>query len=153
MYNSYLFNANIGSFSIYCNFGQSSHFVNCQYLNFSNILHFSNVCQWEFDIIIIFNAIIALVLQMFRIWLINPYLILKLLVFTRTCNLYNDRHLSQNYYFFLLTGLSYYPNNLLYSFGSSYPFYPSELSYIGIFYSWNQKMQHHGIDRLGSLPS
>ena len=102
-----------------------------KYLNLNNILHFSNICRWEFDIIITFNTITTLALQMSRIWLINPYLILKLLVFTSICKLYNNRYLSQNRYSLLLLSLSYLLSNFLYLFNPFYPFYPFEPS------SWN----------------
>lgn len=109
LYNLYLFNSNIYSFSNYCSFCSQSCFVNCQYLNFSGILYFSNICSQEFDIIIIFNAITALTLQIAKVQLRNLYLMLKLFVFASPNKLCKDSHLFQNCCSFLLPGLSYFP--------------------------------------------
>ena len=56
-----------------------SRFIACQYWNFNCILLFSNMCQWELNIIIFFNAI-TLALQISKVGFTNPYLIVKPLV-------------------------------------------------------------------------
>lgn len=75
--------------SIYCSFSRWGRLV------FSSILHFSNMCQWEFGIIIFFNTTTALALLMSRVRSTNPYLILKLLIFPSTGQLHDARHLPQ----------------------------------------------------------
>lgn len=100
-------------FYTYHNLGWWGYFVNCWYLIFSNILYCSNICWWKFDIIIIFNTITALTLQMSRIRSTNLYLILKLSVFTSIRKSYDDRHLPQNRYSVLPPGWSYFPNGYL----------------------------------------
>ena len=101
--NSYLSNTNIWFSSTYCSFSWNRLIIN-------SMLHFSNICQWDLGIIIFFNATIALVLQISRIWLINLYFILKLLVFASIGQLYYDKHLPQYYYSFLPSCLSYFSN-------------------------------------------
>ena len=119
------------------------------------------MCQWEFDIIIIFNVIV-LALQTSRVCLTTPYLIPKLLVLNSIGKLYDDRHLSQNRYFFLLPGLPYIRNGLLHlshPFYFLYPsylfhlFHPSNLPHIVFSHSWDQKVQYHGIYTFESLES
>ncbi len=72
--------------NIYHSLGQ------CYYSNISNILHFSNIYQWEFNIIIIFNAI-TLALQPSRVRWLNLYLILKPFFFASIGKLYDNSYL------------------------------------------------------------
>ncbi len=116
------------------------------------------MCQWEFDIIIIFNAI-ALALQPSKVRWTNLYLILKPLVFASTGKLYDNSHLPQNRCFLLPTGLPYFrasPSHLFYFLHPSYPphlLHPSNYSHIVLSHSWNQGMKHHSVDVPGRLES
>ena len=73
--------------------------INKMILSIANVLFLARFCIFltsthkEFDIIIIFNFIFTLVLQMFKMWLTNLTFILKLLVFAKTYKLYNNRYL------------------------------------------------------------
>ena len=146
-------NADIYFFSTHCILGWWGCFIACQYPNFSSLLHFFNMCQWEFNIIIIFNTI-ALALRMSRVRLTNQFPILKPLVFDSTGKLYDDKHLPQNHCFLLPLGLPSFRNGLLHP---SHPFhflhpsylshhlYLSDLPHIVLSHSWDQRVQYHGV--------
>lgn len=86
-------------------------------------------------------------LQIFRMWLINSYLIWKILAFANTtCKLYNDKHLFQNHCFLLLRSLLYFFDNFFCPSNTFHPFYLFELSYIVLLYFLNQRVQCHNID-------
>lgn len=83
-------------------------------------------------------------MQITKVWMTNLYLNLKLLVFPRIYNLYDNKYLPRTYHSFLLLGLFYLPNSL---FSSSNPFFSFSIpSYIVVFYFWDQEMQCHHAD-------
>ena len=115
------------------------------------------MCQWEFDIIIFFNAI-ALALQLSRVRLSNPYLILKSLVFASNGKLYDNSHLTQNRYFFLIASQLFFPHNLLYFFHPfhslhlfyfSYSFYSFDRSHIMLSHFWTNGLNWVGLFPIG----
>ena len=155
-------NADIYSFFTHCILSLWGRSITCRCPNFSSILHFFNMCQWEFDIIIIFFNAIALALRSSRVHLTNRYLILKLLVLDSNSKLYDDRHLSQNRCFLLPPGLPYFRDGLLHlshPFHSLHPSYlshllhPSDPPHIMLSHSWDQGVQYHGVYTPESLES
>ena len=128
-YINHFSNIDIYFFSTHYTLGLWSHFIACRYPNFSSILQFFNVCQWKFDIIIIFNAI-AITFQTSSICSTNWYFILKLLVLNSTGKLYDDKHFPQNRCFLLPLGSLYFCDGLVYP---SHPFHSLQPSYLSHF--------------------
>lgn len=96
-YTNHFSNIDIYSFSTHYIFGWWGRSITWQCPKFNNIFHFFSMCQWEFDIIIIFFNTIAT-----RVCLRNKYLIFKLLVIDSIGKLYDDKYLPQKHDFFLL---------------------------------------------------
>lgn len=103
----------------------------------------------------------ALEIYKFRSTKLN--LILKLLIFVKIRKLYNNRYyLPQNYCFLIATTLFCFFDSLFHLFYPFYPLYSSYLFYlfyffdifhIMLFYSWDQEIQHHSINKLKSFQS
>ena len=145
-YTNHFSNSDIYFFFTHYTLGWWDRFIACRCSNFSNILQFLIVCQWKFNIIIIFNTI-ALALQTSRVRSTNRYLILKPLVLDSTSKLNDNRHLLQNRCFPLSLGLPYFRHSLLHSsypfhfFHSTYlfhPLHPSDPPHIVFSHSWDQ---------------
>ena len=83
----------------------------------------------------------------------NSYLILKPLVLASTIKLYDNSHLSQNCYFLLPPGLSYFPDDFFHPFYPSHPLHLFDCSHIVLSHSCNQEVQYHSFNAPRRLKS